>query len=131
MPSRCFPKQARLLTPRDYSGVFDRVTARVAHRHLLILATPNHRGHARVGLIFSKKNLRRAVDRNRVKRLVRETFRHNTTLPAMDVVVLGRKGLTGIDNPRLHCILDELWQRLERKASENGQHDSKTETGSR
>ncbi|PAV26882.1 ribonuclease P protein component [Tamilnaduibacter salinus] len=131
MPSLRFPKQARLLTPRDYSGVFDQVTARVAHRHLLILATPNQRSHARVGLIFSKKNLRRAVDRNRVKRLVRESFRHQTTLPAMDIVVLGRKGLAGIDNARLHRILDELWQRLEKKASGSGQHESKTETGSR
>lgn len=116
MPDRRFTKQDRLLKPRDYSGVFSQVTVRVPHRHFLILATPNTLGHARVGLIFSKKNLKLAVQRNRIKRLVRETFRQQTDLPAMDIVILGRQGLAELDNPATHRILNELWQRLRRKA---------------
>lgn len=116
MPAGTFTKQDRLLKPRDYSGVFSQVTVRVPHRHFLILATPNDLGHARIGLIFSKKNLRLAVQRNRIKRLVRETFRQQHDLPAMDIVVLGRQGLADLENPAIHRILNELWQRLRRKA---------------
>ncbi|MDC0660959.1 ribonuclease P protein component [Marinobacter sp. SS21] len=112
-----FPKTARLLRPGDYSKVFDNVQVRVSHRHFLILATPNQLGHARVGLIFAKKHLKLAVQRNRVKRRVRETFRQQLQLPSMDIVVLGRQGLAEVENAKLHAILNELWRRLKRKTS--------------
>lgn len=111
-----FPRSSRLLTPRDYSEVFSDVQLRVPHKHFLILAKPNALGHARVGLVFSKKNLKHAVQRNRVKRLVRETFRHQPDLPPLDIIVLSRQGLANIDNPELNLMLADLWQRLIRKA---------------
>lgn len=118
MKALSFPKTARLLRPGDYGKVFDNVQVRVPHRHFLLLATPNELGHARVGLVFSKKNLKLAVQRNRVKRLVRETFRQQQQdLPSLDIIVLGRQGLANIENPELRSILDELWRRLKRKAS--------------
>ncbi|OEY66135.1 ribonuclease P protein component [Marinobacter sp. X15-166B] len=116
MKASGFPKTARLLKPRDYSEVFSNVQVRVPHKHFLILATPNALGHARIGLVFSKKHLKLAVQRNRVKRVVRETFRLQPALPSLDIVVLGRQGLAAVDNPELHTILNELWQRLVRKA---------------
>ena len=91
-----FPKSHRLLRPADYGKVFNDVQLKVPHRNFLILATPNNLGHARIGLIFSKKNLKLAVQRNRVKRQVRESFRHQTDLPGLDLVVLGRQGKNNI-----------------------------------
>jgi ribonuclease P protein component len=38
---------------------------------------PNSLGYARLGLIVSKKIERRAVKRNWIKRILRETFRKN------------------------------------------------------
>lgn len=111
-----FPRSSRLLTPRDYSEVFSDVQIRVPHKHFLILAKPNALGHARVGLVFSKKNLKHAVQRNRVKRLVRETFRHQPDLPPLDIIVLSRQGLANVENPDLNLMLPDLWQRLIRKA---------------
>lgn len=111
-----FPKSARLLKPHDFSGVFQNVTIRVPHRHFLLLATPNELGHARVGLVFSRKSLKLAVQRNRVKRQVRETFRHQQDLPAVDVVVLSRQGLATVSNTELAPMLNDLWRRLRRKA---------------
>lgn len=105
-----------MLTPRDYSEVFSDVQIRVPHKHFLILATPNTVGHARVGLVFSKKNLKHAVQRNRVKRRVRETFRHQPDLPPLDIVVLSRQGLAYVENSELNLMLADLWQRLIRKA---------------
>lgn len=110
-----FPKSHRLLKPSDYSKVFDDVTLKVPHRNFLILATPNHLGHARIGLIFSKKNLRLAVQRNRIKRQVRETFRHQQDLPGLDIVVLGRQGLGNLDNSSVQTALNDLWRRVKKK----------------
>ena len=115
MKALTFPKSSRLLKPSDYGKVFDDVQLWVPHRHFLILATPNTLGHARIGLVFSKKNLKLAVQRNRVKRRVRETFRHEREYPALDIVVLGRRGLTELDNAALNATLTELWARLRKK----------------
>ncbi len=115
MKALSFPKSSRLLTPRDYARVFDDVQIRVPHRNFLILATLNSEKHARVGLVFSKKNLKLAVQRNRIKRRVRETFRLQTDFPSLDIVVLGRRGLADIDNAALNELLDDLWSRLRRK----------------
>lgn len=110
-----FPKTVRLLKPSDYSKVFNDVQQKVPHRNFLILATPNSRGYARVGLIFSKKNLRQAVQRNRVKRQVRETFRHQQDLPGLDIIVIGRQGLATLDNSVIRSSLNGLWHRLKKK----------------
>lgn len=110
-----FPKSSRLLTPGDYARVFDKVQIRVPHRNFLILATLNSEQHARIGLVFSKKNLKLAVQRNRVKRRVRETFRLQPNLPPLDIIVLGRRGLADIDNTMLNELLNDLWSRLRRK----------------
>lgn len=43
---------------------------------------------ARLGLVVGKRALRRAVDRNRARRVLRETFRvRRGDLPALDIVV--------------------------------------------
>lgn len=119
-----FPKSHRLLKPSDYSKVFDDVALKVPHRNFLILATPNDRGHARIGLIFSKKNLRLAVQRNRIKRQVRETFRLQQDLPSLDIIVLGRQGLTQLDNTAVRSSLNDLWRRVKKKHRQTLSEDS-------
>ena len=119
MGNYSFPKTSRLLRPADYSGVFNDVQIRVPHRNFLILASPNQLGRPRLGLIFSKRNLRHAVQRNRVKRVVRETFRHRTDLGSLDIVVLGRQNLASQDNQALHRALNDLWRKLARKSPGN------------
>lgn len=52
------------------------------------MARPNECGYPRLGMIVAKRLLKRAVDRNRVKRCVRETFRGvRAELPACDFVI--------------------------------------------
>ncbi len=49
---------------------------------------PEAHVEARLGVVVAKKLLKRAVDRNRVKRVVREQFRlHRGNLPGVDMVV--------------------------------------------
>lgn len=54
----------------------------------MVLARPNVAGHARLGMVIPKRLLDRAVDRNRMKRCIRESFRlARAALPACDFVV--------------------------------------------
>ena len=58
----------------------------------MVLGAPNVVGRPRLGIIVSKR-VGNAVARNHVKRRVREWFRHHlASLPAVDVVIIGRQG---------------------------------------
>lgn len=113
-----FGKARRLLNAKDYSRVFDGSEARASHKNLLLLAkTSNEPGH-RLGLVIAKKNVRLAVQRNRIKRAAREFFRTlPDTEPHLDVVLLARRGIGQLDNTELSTILQQQWQKLVRHAS--------------
>ncbi|MGM0782548.1 MAG: ribonuclease P protein component [Pseudomonadota bacterium] len=120
MSGHGFPPRLRLLTAGDYRHVFDHAAFKVHGKGLLALACPNQQGHVRLGLVFSKRNVRRAVDRNRLKRLARESIRlQQHRLPAVDIVVLGRRGAHELDNATLHRQLYGMWRRLERDVSQS------------
>ncbi|MFB9145548.1 ribonuclease P protein component [Halomonas alkalicola] len=118
MSRQDFPRRLRLLTAGEYRQVFDNAVYKVHGKGLMALAIPNDLGHPRLGLIVSKKNLRRAVDRNRLKRLARESIRlQQQRLPAVDIVLMARRGVKELDNEVLHRQLHGMWRRLEREAS--------------
>ena len=108
------PKSRRLLTSRDYSRVFlDPV--KFFQPGLLILCRANDEGFARLGMAVSKKNLPRAVDRNRVKRIIRESFRQSIGNIAVDVVVLTRNPIVNMDNTQIFKQLDWMWHRVNKR----------------
>jgi ribonuclease P protein component len=83
----------------------------------LILARPNSSLHARLGLSVAAKNAGNAVNRNRIKRAVRESFRHySSRLPAVDIVVNARAGAKAAANSALAHSLEQLWDKLARHA---------------
>ena len=79
--------EARLVNKTDFDRVFaDNQRARTDYA--VVMARPNLVGYPRLGMIVAKRLLARAVDRNRVKRCVRESFRQVLPeLPACDFVV--------------------------------------------
>jgi ribonuclease P protein component len=80
---------------------------------LTILATANGLGYPRLGLAIAKKNARRALDRNRIKRIIRESFRQNQTrLPAIDLVVMAKPQTKSAKNSELFISLEYHWTRL-------------------
>ena len=90
---------------------------RASSPHLTLLAIPNDLTHPRLGLAIPKKALKRAVWRNRVKRLVRESFRlHQHELPPIDIVVIAKGAVRDLDNPALLQLLDKLWRTLARRS---------------
>ncbi len=112
-----FPKEVRLLTASDYSNVFQDVKLRVSSKNFLILARPYEKDHPRLGIIIAKKNVKLAVERNRIKRQLRETFRkQRLLLPSLDIVLLTKKGVDEQNNFLIAKELDYLWQKLKLKA---------------
>ena len=95
-----FTRCQRLLLPREYKAVFDGNTLKVSHPSLLLLVrVTGATSPARLGLVIAKKHVRLAVQRNRVKRQLRESFRrHQQVLVGLDIVVLARPGLGKLDN---------------------------------
>lgn len=111
-----FPKTSRLLNAADYKAVFDNAQYKVSCRHFLVLANRNGRSSARLGLVIAKKNVALAVQRNRIKRQLRDTFRlRRRLLDDLDVVVLARKDADKLDNKALKNTIESLWQDLHRK----------------
>jgi ribonuclease P protein component, eubacterial len=82
-----FSRRQRLLKAAEYEAVFaHRCAVRTAY--FQVMAKPNELGHARLGMIVSKRLFPHAVDRNRVRRRIREAFRQMAAgLPALDLVV--------------------------------------------
>lgn len=114
-----FDRGRRLLTSADYSGVFRDATYKVAHRHYLLLARPKTAGCARLGLIVSKKNARLATRRNRIKRVVRESFRlRGENLDSLDIVFLARPGFDTLPHRDQTRLISQAWSRLEKNLGE-------------
>ncbi|MFI2811094.1 MULTISPECIES: ribonuclease P protein component [Microbulbifer] len=115
-----FAKPLRLLNAAQYRAVFSGTQVRAAHPNLLILAVPNDLGHPRLGLVVAKKHVRNATDRNRIKRIARESFRlRQHRLPAVDVVVIARPGIGDLDRPALAKLFDKQWRKLARRVQES------------
>ena len=80
---------------------------------MTVLAIPNSRHAPRLGLVISRKAAGNAVQRNRIKRLVRESFRQRPTgLGSLDIVFIGRAGIAGQANSELARLLEKIWKRL-------------------
>lgn len=108
-----FPRAARLTEAADYSRVFKRSRKRSSDRWLTLLAAENSQGRPRLGLAVSRKAAKSAVARNRIKRLVRESFRlHQQQLPALDIVVVARPGIAGVESKVLRQALERHWKRI-------------------
>jgi len=67
-----------------------------------------------MGLAIARRVVRRAVDRNRIKRCARDTYRRcRDRLPAMDFVVMAKPPAAGAESGELLRALDQLWLRFE------------------
>lgn len=106
----CFDKTRRLLKKSDYDRVFAQAK-KLATPEFVVLHRINALGDARLGLAISKRLVPKAHDRNRIKRLIRETFR-TTQLPAVDVIFLAKHGLAEKENKTIIAGLGKIWDKL-------------------
>lgn len=106
-----FARHQRLLKGKGFERVFA-APRRSSDRFFTVLVCDNSLPYGRLGLAVSKKRIRLAVARNRVKRVVRESFRHHANrLRGLDAVVMARQG-TAASGRELRCSLEAHWARL-------------------
>lgn len=106
-----FDRTRRLLKKADYDHVFEKAK-KIVTPMFILLYRPNQVGNARLGLAISKKMIAKSHDRNRVKRIMRESFRTTPNLTCVDIVMLARTGLGKVDKSMLAAQLSREWQKL-------------------
>jgi len=114
-PDQRFPRNKRLTAAADYRFVFAE-PQRLSTPSYTVLVRANERQTNRIGIVVSRKVAAHAVQRNRIKRLVRESFRHQQQkgLDGFDIVVIARHGIAKKNNNSLFSELEAQWSRLAR-----------------
>lgn len=111
--SKQFTRNFKLLKLREFQRVFKNARIKSQDRAFVVLALENDASFARLGMAVAKKHIASAVDRNRIKRLVRESFRHRKTeLLNLDIVVIARHGVDKLKNDQVFASLDQHWDNV-------------------
>ncbi|MCW8870891.1 MAG: ribonuclease P protein component [Proteobacteria bacterium] len=105
-------KHQRIRTRPEYGRVFNQSKKIHSPHFKLMVHWTMQDQPARLGLIISKKAAPRAVDRNRIKRLVRESFRCQESLKSADYVVMAKPSVKQLTNQQVLQSLQQLWQRI-------------------
>jgi len=129
-----FRPEQRIRNSAGFQAVFDSPACKVAQPQFLVLVRANDQAKSRLGLVLARKKVRHAVERNRIKRMVRNSFRlHQYDLPAVDIVFIARQGIDHLANPELAKALNRAWQQVVRRyqaslkaTHENPVSDSRT-----
>ncbi|MDZ4728409.1 MAG: ribonuclease P protein component [Xanthomonadales bacterium] len=112
------PRQYRLTEKRAFREIFEKPCV-VSDPCFKILAKPNGQDYSRLALAVSRKVDKRAVQRNRLKRLIRESFRQHIVAGALstaaDFMVLPRQQAVTISNEEVFERLGGLWNNVSRK----------------
>jgi len=108
----CFARRNRLTHPDDFRKVF-RSPVRSEDGKLLFIARRNGLEYPRLGLAIPRKWIKRAVNRNRLKRLIRESFRrHQELLGGLDIVVTVTGNQDKLDNKAINASINNHWKVL-------------------
>ncbi len=114
-----FQRELRLLTASDYSRVFDKAF-KVHNKAFTLLARKNQYSHPRLGLVIAKKNLKLAIKRNRVKRLLREYFRlHQKQFDCYDLVILTRRDIAVMNKTDIIHYRNNLFDKFLNKCKKS------------
>lgn len=106
------PPAARLRRAADFAALRT-ASGRTRSRLFALRWGSSPAGVTRLGLAVSRKVSKRAVIRNRIKRIIRESFRaHREALPAVDIIVIAQPPAAGTAAHALRQDLDQAWSRV-------------------
>jgi ribonuclease P protein component len=115
-----FPRRSRLLKPAEFKRVFNQPVVS-SDRLFKVFARPGTASWCRIGMAVSRKVDSRAVVRNRIKRVIRESFRRNYrpadegTKPGKDIVIVASPAAARAAGGELANSLSEHWRTIDRK----------------
>ncbi len=105
-------RQHRLFGARNFTRVFQG-GYRLADDFFTVVYRENNSGYSRLGFAISRKRVGKAVARNRIRRVVRESFRANcNTLGSVDIVIMARNTTAAGTNRELRQSIEQHWLRL-------------------
>jgi ribonuclease P protein component len=106
------PRQNRLVRKPDFEKVKEKGD-KFQSSLFGLLVFPNEEEFSRFGFVISTKISKRAVKRNRVKRLLRERVRLllPKIKPGFDIVFLGKKALLEVDYPEIDKEIRRLFKK--------------------
>ncbi len=105
-----FSRAMKMNKPRDFTRVF-RQSKRSTGGGLTVLTVKNSAGHPRLGLAIAKKHIKLASGRNRLKRIIRESFRqHQADFEEIDIVVLSRPEVIKQSSKQIWMALEQHWE---------------------
>jgi ribonuclease P protein component len=108
-----FPRTLRLLTAGDFNYVFKNAQFKGNHKAILLLARLNKLKNPRLGFVISKRNVKLASNRNRIKRIIRDQFRLlQYELPSIDIVTIARRPVADMENVKIHQTISRLFSEL-------------------
>jgi len=108
-------RHLRLLNSSQFRKIF-RDRRFQCSKFFCIYCSPNNLSYPRIGLAVSKKVSKKAVDRNRIKRQIRENFRlYKAELSLADFVVVAKIGSAIEENVILRGDLKKLWRSINEK----------------
>ena len=100
-----------MLDAASFSRVFKQAK-RSRDKWFTVLCRPGAESTPRLGLAISKKHCRKATGRNRIKRIVRESFRQNQqALEGLDIVVMNQPAAAEAGNRELFTSLATHWRK--------------------
>ena len=112
-------KHSRLTCAAEFDRVFKN-SRRSADSFFTVLYCRNDLGYSRLGLAIAKRNIRLAVQRNRLKRIIRQSFHDaRQELDGLDIVVMARSNARNATNANLFSSLRDHWQKVARQATAN------------
>jgi ribonuclease P protein component len=112
-----FPPSRRVRHKSDFDAARLR-GRRFGNGFFAVTVISNDKSGPRLGLAVALRITRTAVERNRVRRIIRESFRrHQQSLPGVDLVVSARARSLGAPGPELHASLEALWRQVSERCA--------------
>jgi len=108
-----FPRSARLTSPEEFKTVFKKAH-KLNFKEFTVYVLQNNRIESRLGLAISKKTVKKAVSRNLIKRIIRDSFRlRRKKLKGWDIVFVSRFAAPQMSKSKLEVLTAKVWKRLE------------------
>ena len=113
--SRSFARKYRLVRSSEIRALIrSRTARRQADRYFKVTSMKTTLGRPRLCLGVPRRCVRRAVDRNRAKRIIRDSFRRcRQRLPSRDILLMARYPVHTVEAHTLRASLTRLWKRLQ------------------